>query len=144
LEKSLSFYTLLLRPPEEDEINLLTVQDSLDLSDLLRVDSGLLWLQTSLESINHDMTKAIIIFGTMTLVQDLNAVRLQDILDNLSVLLPELPVLVITEGSLQAASDSIEFALNSPKQFQVISSKLKDESIGDLEYIENMISKYFF
>jgi hypothetical protein len=46
---------------------------------------------------------------------------------------------------LQAASDSIEFALNSPKQFQVISSsKLKDESIGDLEYIENMISKYFF
>jgi hypothetical protein len=108
------------------------------------VDSGLLWLQTSLESINHDMTKAIIIFGTMTLVQDLNAVRLQDILDNLSVLLPELPVLVITEGSLQAASDSIEFALNSPKQFQVISSKLKDESIGDLEYIENMISKYFF
>jgi hypothetical protein len=92
LEKSLSFYTLLLRPPEEDEINLLTVQDSLDLSDLLRVDSGLLWLQTSLESINHDMTKAIIIFGTMTLVQDLNAVRLQDILDNLSVLLPELPV----------------------------------------------------
>ncbi len=144
MEKSLSFYTLLLRPPEEDEINLLTVQDSLDLSDLLRVDSGLLWLQTSLESINHDMTKAIIIFGTMTLVQDLNAVRLQDILDNLSVLLPELPVLVITEGSLQAASDSIEFALNSPKQFQVISSKLKDESIGDLEYIENMISKYFF
>ncbi|GEM_PF-4652423 len=92
MEKSLSFYTLLLRPPEEDEINLLTVQDSLDLSDLLRVDSGLLWLQTSLESINHDMTKAIIIFGTMTLVQDLNAVRLQDILDNLSVLLPELPV----------------------------------------------------